>query len=98
MTKAEKEKRSQIKYTIKQLEKNDLLKMLPVPIEMLQNLFGFLDIKLSEDNCDDTLKYTLDFIEENKLPTDDLIKWLETNGGYCDCEVLANVEEQINDE
>ncbi|MBA4121605.1 MAG: DUF2695 domain-containing protein [Acidobacteria bacterium] len=26
-----------------------------------------------------------------------LIDWLENNGGYCDCEVLANVEEKIND-
>ncbi|MBA3693585.1 MAG: DUF2695 domain-containing protein [Acidobacteria bacterium] len=52
---------------------------------------------MSENICKDKLSFTLEFIEKNNLPKDDLIDWLENNGGYCDCEVLANVEEKIND-
>jgi hypothetical protein len=26
-----------------------------------------------------------------------VIPWLEKNGGYCDCEVIANVEEAVSD-
>ena len=31
------------------------------------------------------------------LPLKKIIEWLEENGGYCDCEVLANIEEKILD-
>ncbi len=28
-------------------------------------------------------------------PKNDLVPWLQELGGYCDCEVLANVEQQF---
>lgn len=98
MTKTEKERRNQIKTAIKDKERKALLEALPISLEMLQNCFDFLDGILAENNCDDTLKFTLDFIEQNNLPKDGLINWLENSGGYCDCEVLANVEGEINNE
>lgn len=43
----------------------------------------------------DTLKYTKEFLENNNLPLEESIEWIEENGGYCDCEVLANIEDKI---
>lgn len=96
--KAEKDRRNQIKRTIKQKERNELLEALPVSLPILQNCFEFLNTKLTELGCNDTLKFTLEFTDQNDLPQNELISWLKENGGYCDCEVLANVESKINDE
>ncbi len=93
--KSEKERRNQIKRVIKNKEREEIVERLPISIEMIQSYFDFLDKQLSENICEDTLSFTLEFIENNNLPKDDLIDWLENNGGYC--EVLANVEEKIND-
>ncbi|WP_290687210.1 DUF2695 domain-containing protein [Intestinibacter sp.] len=27
------------------------------------------------------------------MPLEESIEWLEEHGGYCDCEVLANIED-----
>ncbi len=97
MDKTEKEKRKKIKRLIKQKERDKILDSLSISLEMLQNCFDFLDFKLAENDCDDTQKITLQFTEQNNLPKDDFIEWLRNNGGYCDCEVLANVESEIND-
>ncbi len=95
--KREKERRNSIKKVLKNQEKTEFLNSLPIPISVLQELFHYLDLKLSKNNCDNSLKFTLEFIEDNYLPENKLIEWFENNGGYCDCEVLANIEEQIND-
>jgi hypothetical protein len=97
-TTPEKERRKQIKRTIKNSEKEEILKTLPIQLEVLRKCFDFLDERLSKNGCDDALNFTLEFIQKNNLPKDDLTYWLENNGGFCDCEVLANVEEKINDE
>jgi len=38
---------------------------------------------------------TKEFLENNNLPLEESIEWIEENGGYCDCEVLANIEDKI---
>ena len=43
------------------------------------------------------LSYTKKFLEDNNLPLEKSIEWLEENGGYCDCEVLDNIEDKILD-
>jgi hypothetical protein len=41
---------------------------------MIQSYFDFLDKQLSENICKDKLSFTLEFIEKNNLPKDDLIE------------------------
>jgi hypothetical protein len=69
----------------------------PASAVVLKNLFKFLDEMLQAQDCDDTLRLTRDFIVRNGLPEREFIDWLEKNGGYCDCEALANVEEVVSD-
>lgn len=97
MDKTEKERRNAIKRQIKNEEKQNILISLPIFVDTINELFDYLDEQIGEIGCDDTLRLTVDFIEENSLPKDSLISWLNENGGYCDCEVLANVEEIINE-
>ena len=67
---------------------------LPLPRADLAALFDHLDAELSEVGCDDTLRLTTRFLTERGLDVERVTGWLRGAGGYCDCEVLANVEEQ----
>jgi hypothetical protein len=58
----------------------------------LSRLLAHLDARLSEVACDHSLRLTLAWAEENGVKPDELVSSLEQFGGYCDCEVLANVE------
>jgi len=91
----EKLKRKQILDDLSRTQKETFEKSLPMSRENFQLLFDFLDNELTD--CDDTLKLTQEFLQESKIANVDLvIQWLEEHGGYCDCEVLANIEEEFN--
>jgi len=96
--KSEKERRRIIAKELRQKAKDKFEKSLPLPKETFQKLFDFLDEKLTENNCDDTLKYAEEFFENNNIENSNaVIDFLNENGGYCDCEVLNNVEEMFED-
>ncbi|HEX8337296.1 MAG TPA: DUF2695 domain-containing protein [Pyrinomonadaceae bacterium] len=67
---------------------------LPVAAGELRELLMWLDGKLSAEGCDDTNRHTAGFAEARGWPRAQLVEWLAAQGGYCDCEVLANVGEK----
>ena len=71
---------------------------MPISFGDLAELFNHLDEQLGEQGCGHTQKITKAFLENKKLNTDAILPWLEEYGGYCDCEVLANVEERWESE
>jgi len=70
---------------------------LPAPPLVLKQLLDYLDERLSENNCDDTLHFAREFMARNALPEPKIVAWLEENGGHCDCEALNNVEQIVSD-
>ncbi len=69
---------------------------LPMDRENFQKLFDYLDTELTDKNCDDTNSLTKTFLlQSNIQKVDEVLEWLAEHGGYCDCEILANVEEQF---
>jgi hypothetical protein len=80
---------------LKTAQAASLLYGMPVTGSQLKALFEYLDGKLSEQGCDDTLYHTAQFAVEAGVSFANLKAWLETEGGYCDCEVIANVEEKF---
>jgi len=89
--KAERERR---KVLLRGAKSEELLRAeqeLPAPKQILDSLFNWLDEKLGESACDDTLRLTLEFAQSKGLDEKHLCDWTEKYGGYCDCEVLANV-------
>jgi len=38
-----------------------------------------------------------DFIRGHFLPEKAVVSWLEDNGGYCNCEALANAEQVVDE-
>ncbi len=65
---------------------------LPLPLEALRALFDHLDDALGA-GCDHSLRFTTQFLQQQVLDEQAVIPWLRDHGGYCDCEVLANVED-----
>ncbi|MBQ7294777.1 MAG: DUF2695 domain-containing protein [Clostridia bacterium] len=63
-----------------------------------EDLFQYLETQLDDNPCDDTLRYTKQWLKENLVPEkiESAIEEIEEMGGYCDCEVLSNCYEEYD--
>ncbi|WP_027625642.1 DUF2695 domain-containing protein [Clostridium lundense] len=93
----DKNKKKELMRKYAQEQKNTFENSLPFDKTMFEQLFDYLDEMLEQEGCDDTLKYTTKFLNDNNLPVEKSLDWLNENGGYCDCEVLANIEDKISE-
>jgi tetratricopeptide (TPR) repeat protein len=61
--------------------------------EQLDSLGTYLESKIESYGCDHTLTYTQDWLDDNisKSKQSRIIKSMQNQGGFCDCEVLMNV-------
>ena len=92
-SKSEQERRKAIVREIAEREKAAAIAAMPISQEDLAALFDHLDIALSA-GCDHSLKLTRSFLQGRNLLEAAIVPWLGDYGGYCDCEVLANVEQE----
>ncbi len=65
---------------------------LPLSKADIKALFDAVDVGLQQADCDRTLRHTLVFLRKHDLPQERVVTWLAEYGGYCDCEVIGNVE------
>jgi len=66
---------------------------MPVSRRDLADLFDHLDEALPEYGCKHSLDLTKTFLTSRSLDAESVVPWLGEYGGFCDCEVLANVED-----
>ena len=95
--KNEKAHRKELLHALRDQNRQATREQFPVGAPVLKGLFDFLDSHLSDEDCNDTLRFTREFISSYKLPEESLVAWLEKNGGHCDCEALNNVEQIVED-
>ena len=96
--KEEKARRKQIQKELRGKAQIEFEESLPVSSEIFKQLFDFLYEKLEDHDCDDSLNLTNKFLETNHIETiEEVENWLKENGGFCDCEVLYNVEEKFEE-
>ena len=93
----DKNKKKELLKKYAQEQKNAFVNSLPFSTMVFKQLFDYLDEKLEIDGCDETLRYTIKFLNNNNLPVEKSLEWMNENGGYCDCEVLANIEDKISE-
>lgn len=84
--------KKRLQQELRKREKQAFIDSLPMSQELFKRLFDCLDERL-EQGCNHTLDITLEFLENNDIPVNTAVEWLNRNGAYCDCEVLANIEE-----
>lgn len=75
-------------------ERERFLESLPAKKEEIEDLFDYLDRRLKDESCVHNLRFTMQFLMEKRLNMPKVMSWLNENGGYCDCEVLENIEKQ----
>lgn len=93
-----KEKRRDIKRKLREDERQRQLGEIPLSEAVLRQLFDYVDSELKNTDCDHTLRYAIAFLEKSAVThVDEVISWLNENGGYCDCEVIANVEQAADE-
>lgn len=95
--KSEKARRKELLHAVKEDARRKVRDSLPVPVPVLKALFDYVDGQLKSSECDNTLRHALDFIRNNGLPEDEVVGWLEDNGGDCDCEVVMNSEQAVEE-
>lgn len=93
------ERRKQIRKELREKAKLEFENSLPISKKEFNQLFDYLDDNLCKFGCDDSLKLTSEFLQKSKIENIEEIKtWLREKGGYCDCEVLNNVEEMFEED
>ena len=107
-SKDEKARRKHIAHALRDQQRQKTREGFPAPVLVLRELFDDLDQRLGDEECDGSLRLTRQFLRRSAVPEDRVIRWLEEQGGHCDCEALNNVEsvvaeavpgyEQIGDE
>lgn len=94
--KSEKERRKQIMDDLKKKADQEFEGSLPMSRDNFKKLFDHLDMHLSDKGCDDTKSLTKAFLLKSKIDkVEEVLEWLAAHGGYCDCEILANAQEQF---
>jgi len=69
----------------------------PLPEDQLSAMFDALDVELSRHSCDHTLRLAREWCERSGVEAAPVEAWLQDNGGYCDCEALANAEQAFEE-
>lgn len=90
---SEAQRRKELKQRVKRQERELLESQMPLSREVLQALFDHLDTTLGQ-GCDQSLQLTREFLRQQCVDEQSVLPWLVEQGGGCDCEVLANVEEK----
>ncbi len=67
----------------------------PTAVRQSECLPCYLDRMLHLTRCDNQLRWAGAWSRANRLPG--LLRWLRSNGGFCDCEVLCNVYSDVSD-
>jgi Protein of unknown function (DUF2695) len=73
----------------KDAERAAQLAAMPISPDQLHRLSEYLNGNLK--SCDRTTRLTVEFLQVEHLEKDKMLAWLGEHGGYCDCEVLANL-------
>ena len=92
----DKDQKKRLKAEFKRKEQDALKSSIPMEIDELKDLLSFLD-REDVPPCDHTLKETIGFLKSRNLMPETIVPWLQEHGGYCDCEVIFNVYNDVGD-
>lgn len=96
-SKAEKERRKKLHREIAQKEHEKFLSSLPLDKSYILELFDFLDLELGKRGCNHNFELMTEFLKLKGLDKENVFEWFREQGGYCDCEILFNIEDRFDD-
>jgi hypothetical protein len=90
-------RKKQLKKQWREQQRMLALAALPLPVAELKAMFDMLDVELPKNGCDRTRRLTQAWLVGRGHPVEGVFAWLDTQGGYCDCTILANVEQHVDE-
>jgi hypothetical protein len=88
--------KEELKKAWKEQERQKLIASIPMPQQDLRDLFDYLD-RENPPPCNHTLHETIEFLKKRGLDPERIVPWLREHGGYCDCEVIFNVDDKFGE-
>jgi hypothetical protein len=64
---------------------------LPAGPDTISGLIDHVEDELYESECNHSLGHSMKYMMDNRLNFGKITSWLNDNGGYCDCKVLAEI-------
>ncbi|MTG98829.1 DUF2695 domain-containing protein [Myroides sp. BIT-d1] len=90
----EKQRKRELKQQWQEEQQRLFEESLPMERAFFTQLFDALDEQLEICGCDHTSSKTVEILNRIDIKNiEGVVVWLREHGGYCDCEVLWNVEE-----
>lgn len=86
------EDRKRLKKLYKDQQKAEARQYMILTAEQLNNLLEYLEEQLERIDCDHSHHLTRRWAKENGIDEEQLIASMSHFGGFCDCEVLMNLE------
>lgn len=69
----------------------------PLPTDELAALFAMLDGELEREACDHSRRLTEAWLAARHHDVGRVGEWLDEHSGLCDCDVLVNVRQHVED-
>ena len=96
-SKTEKERRKKLHLELAKKEQDEFLRTVPLEKSIIIELFDFLDNELGENECNHNYQLTNEFLKSKQVESEKIFEWFREQGGYCDCEILYNIEERFEE-
>jgi hypothetical protein len=90
-------RKKQLKTQYREQRRKAALAALPLPVGELKAMFSMLEAEFPQQGCDRTRRLTEEWLRNRGHDVRAVFAWPDGNGGYCDCEVLANCEEEVRE-
>ena len=82
----------------KDLQRQAFESSLPMARELFLDLFDYLNEQSETTGCNHDFSLTEQFLRDKQVNNvEEVLEFLRENGGYCDCEVIFNVEEKFEE-
>jgi hypothetical protein len=91
----EKAEKNRLRNSNRQQQRKAAFDLLPLSVGELKAMFDMLDVELPRQGCDHTRRLTETWLDHRGHDVGRVFAWFDTVGGFCDCEVLANVEQHV---
>jgi|ERR1043166_4252025 hypothetical protein len=91
------EAQKRMKMQWRDQQRKTALAALPLPVTELKAMFDMLSVEFPRHGCDHTRRLTLAWLASRGYDIEQVFAWLDKQGGFYDCEILANVEEKVED-
>lgn len=90
------QRKEELEKALEAAEHQKLVASIPMPHQDLRDLLDHLD-REGAPQCDHTHRETVEFLQKRGLDVERIVPWLREYGGYCDCEVIYNVDDKFGE-